>query len=100
MKIAVVGPGALGSIYGAKLCRAGQEVHFLLRSDFETVRRQGVHIHSPEGDFHVRPGTAKTPEEIGNSDLVVIGLKTTANDRFANLLPPLVVPKTAVLTLQ
>ena len=100
MKIAVVGCGALGSFYGAKLCRAGQEVHFLLRSDYETVRRQGVYIHSPEGDFHVCPVTAKTPEEIGISDLVVIGLKTTANDQFAKLLPPLIGLKTAVLTLQ
>jgi 2-dehydropantoate 2-reductase len=39
MKIAVVGCGALGSFYGAKLCRAGHEVHFLLRSDFEAVRQ-------------------------------------------------------------
>jgi 2-dehydropantoate 2-reductase len=100
MKIAIVGCGALGSYYGAKLCHAGQEVHFLLRSNYEMVRRQGIYIHSPEGDFHVRPGTAKTPEEIGISDLVVIGLKTTANDQFARLLPPLVGPKTVVLTLQ
>ena len=59
MKIAVVGPGAVGSYYGAKLCRAGQEVHFLMRSDYETVRRQGIFIHSPEGDFNVRPKCAR-----------------------------------------
>jgi 2-dehydropantoate 2-reductase len=100
MKIAVVGPGAVGSYYGAKLCRAGQEVHFLLRSDYETVRRQGIFIHSPDGDFNVRPKGARTPEEIGESDLVLIALKTTANDQFAKLLPALVGAKTAVLTLQ
>jgi 2-dehydropantoate 2-reductase len=100
MKIAVVGPGALGSYYGAKLCRAGQEVHFLLRSDYEAVKRNGVSIHSPEGDFNVRPKCARTPEEIGQSNLVLIALKTTANDQFPKLLPPLVGPGTAVLTLQ
>ncbi|HLX71373.1 MAG TPA: 2-dehydropantoate 2-reductase [Verrucomicrobiae bacterium] len=100
MKIAVVGPGALGSFYGAKLCRAGQEVHFLLRSDYDAVRRNGVSIHSPEGDFNIRPKCARTPEEIGVSDLVLVALKTTANDQFPKLLPPLVGPKTAVLTLQ
>src|SRR5439155_20443910 len=100
MKIAVVGCGALGSFYGAKLCRAGEDIHFLLRSDYEAVRRQGVFIQSPEGDFHVQPKSAKAPEEIGVSDLVLIGLKTTANDQFPRLLPPLVGPKTAVLTLQ
>lgn len=100
MKIAVVGPGALGSYYGAKLCRAGEDVHFLLRSDYEVVRRNGVSIRSPEGDFNVRPKCARAPEEIGPSDLLLIALKTTANDQFSKLLPPLVGPNTAVLTLQ
>jgi 2-dehydropantoate 2-reductase len=100
MKIAVVGCGALGSYYGAKLCRAGREVHFLLRTDYEVVRRRGVTIRSPEGDFNVRPKCAEAPEQIGVVDLVLIGLKTTANDQFAKLLPPLVGPRTAVLTLQ
>src|SRR6185503_10901491 len=100
MKIAVVGCGALGSFYGAKLCRAGQETHFLLRSDYDAVRRHGVTIHSRDGDFNVRPKCARAPEEIGVADLVLIGLKTTANDQFPHLLPPLVGPGTAVLTLQ
>jgi 2-dehydropantoate 2-reductase len=100
MKITVVGCGALGSFYGGKLCRAGQDVHFLLRSDYDAVRRRGVKVLSPDGDFHFHPRCARTPEEIGVSDLVLIGLKTTANDQFPRLLPPLVGPQTAVLTLQ
>ncbi len=100
MKIAVVGCGAVGSFYGAKLARAGYEVHFLLRSDYDAVRRQGVQIQSPDGDFQVRPRCARGPEEIGPADLVLIGLKSTANDQFPKLLPPLVGPATAVLTLQ
>jgi 2-dehydropantoate 2-reductase len=40
------------------------------------------------------------PEEIGPSDLVLIALKTTANDQFPKLLPPLVGSHTALLTLQ
>jgi 2-dehydropantoate 2-reductase len=100
MKIAVVGCGAVGSYYGAKLCRAGQEVHFLLRSDFEAVRQKGVTIRSVAGDFHVQPRCARTPDEIGACDVVLIGLKTTANDQFPKLLPPLVGPQTAVITLQ
>jgi len=100
MKIAVVGCGAVGSYYGAMLCRAGQEVHFLLRSDFEAVRQKGVTIRSPAGNFTIHPQCAKTPEAIGWSDLVLIGLKTTANHHFPKLLPPLVGPHTAVVTLQ
>lgn len=100
MKIAVVGCGAVGSFYGAHLCRARQDVHFLLRSDYAVVCQQGVTIRSPRGDFRVRPHCAARPEEIGPCDLVLIGLKTTANDQFPRLLPPLVRPHTAVLTLQ
>jgi 2-dehydropantoate 2-reductase len=100
MKIAVVGCGALGSFYGAQLCRAGEEVYFLLRSDYDAVRRRGVTVHSHEGDFNVRPRSARAPDEIGRADLVLIGLKTTANDQFSKLLPPLVAKHTALLTLQ
>ena len=100
MKIAVVGCGALGSYYGAQLCRLGHEVQFLLRSDYDVVRRDGVHIAGPNGDFHVHPRCARDPREIGVADLVLIGLKTTANAALPDLLPPLVGPASAVLTLQ
>ena len=100
MKIGVVGCGALGSYYGAKLCRDGQETHWLLRSDYECVRAKGVRVRSFEGDFHVNPRCARAPQEIGVCDLVLIGLKTTANGQFAQLLPPLVGENTAVVTLQ
>jgi 2-dehydropantoate 2-reductase len=100
MKIAVVGCGAVGSFYGAKLARAGHQVHFLLRSDYEIVQRAGVFIRSFQGDFRVHPLCARLPEDIGHSDLVVVALKTTANDQFPRLLSSLVGPQTAVLTLQ
>jgi 2-dehydropantoate 2-reductase len=100
VKIAVVGPGAVGSYYGARLARAGHETHFLLRSDYEQVRRNGVRVVSPEGDFSVRVKCARQPEEIGAADLLMIALKTTANDILPKILPPLVNEKTAILTLQ
>jgi len=100
MKIVMVGCGAVGSYYGAMLCRAGREVHFLLRSDYEVVRRNGVKIQSPAGNFVARPKCAKTPEEIGPADIVFIALKSTANGEFSRLLPPLVAAQTAIVTLQ
>jgi len=100
MKIAVVGCGAIGSYYGAMLSRAGQDVHFLLRSDYDVVRQRGVSIYSIAGDFNVRPRAARTAGEIGVSDVVLIGLKATANDQFPKLLPPLVGEHTAIVTLQ
>lgn len=100
MKIAVVGCGALGSYYGAKLCQDGHDTHFLLRSDYDSVRRSGVSVEGASESFRVRPRCARRPEEIGVCDWVLIGLKTTANDQFPNLLPPLVGSNTAILTLQ
>lgn len=100
MRIGVVGCGAVGSYYGAQFARAGHDVHFLLRSDYDAVRRAGLLIRSPDGDFRVEPACAKKPDEIGACDLVLIALKTTANDQFATLIPPLVDARTAVLTLQ
>jgi 2-dehydropantoate 2-reductase len=100
MKIASVGCGALGSFYGGLLCRAGQETHFLLRSDYQTVRRDGLTITSPEGEIHVRPICARQPQEIGPADLVIVGLKTTANHVLPEILPSLAEPETLVLTLQ
>jgi 2-dehydropantoate 2-reductase len=100
LKFAVVGCGALGSFYGAKLARAGENVAFLLRSDFAIVQQHGVQIRSPHGDFHVRPLAAAAPEDIGPVDVILIGLKTTANDQLPRLLPPLIHAGTAVITLQ
>ena len=100
MKIAIVGCGALGSYYGAKLLHYGRDVHFLLRSDYDVVSRNGLSIRSPQSDFHVRPHCWRSPADIGPCDLVLVGLKTTANDQFPTLLPPLVGKATCVLTLQ
>src|SRR5258708_3176947 len=100
MKIGVVGCGAVGSYYGARLGRSGQEMHFLLRGDYDVVRRRGVQIRSPEGDFRFQPKCARTPEEIGVCDLALIALKTTANDQLQRLLTPVVGKSTAILTLQ
>ncbi len=82
------------------LARQEHDVHFLLRSDYEAVKRHGVQIKSPNGDFRVHPHAAARPEEIGPCDLVLIALKTTANSEFPKLLPPLVGPQTLIVTLQ
>lgn len=101
MKIAIVGAGALGLYYGALLQRAGEDVHFLLRRDFEAIVRNGLKVFSTDGDFvlpHVKG--YRTPDEIGAADLVLVGLKTFANDRYEELIRPLVGAETRILTLQ
>lgn len=101
MRIAVVGAGALGLYYGALLQKSGQQVHFLLRRDFEAVSQSGLKVFSINGDFDLQTVHAyRTPEEIGTVDLVLVGLKTFANDRYAALITPLVGAGTQILTLQ
>ncbi len=100
IKIGVVGCGALGTYYGSLLSRDNHEVHFLLRSDFEQVKRHGVRIKSPRGDFEVHPHAHRDPMKIGPCDLVLIGLKTTANGCLESLVSPLLEASTVVMTLQ
>ena len=101
LRYGIVGSGALGGYYGARLAHAGCDVHFLMRSDLETVRRDGLMVRSKDGDFHLSKVNAYgTPEEMGLCDVVLIGLKTTSNAALPEIIPPLLGPDTAVVTLQ
>jgi 2-dehydropantoate 2-reductase len=101
--IAVIGAGAIGAYYGGRLAQHGHDVHFLLRGDYEHVRERGWTIRSCDGDF-VLPAAAlrlyRDVRDMPAADLVLITLKTTANDRLPELVRPLVGERTAVLTLQ
>jgi 2-dehydropantoate 2-reductase len=100
-KIAVVGSGAVGCYYGGMLAHAGHDVHFLMRSDLDTVRREGMVIFSKGKKVPLpRVQCAGTAEEIGAADLVIISIKATANGELERLLPPLIAGHTALLTLQ
>jgi 2-dehydropantoate 2-reductase len=99
--VAVVGAGAVGLYYGARLAAAGEDVVFLLRSDFDAVARDGIRVASVAGDLQVRPARAcRTAAEIGPVDLVVVAWKATANGMLDEALPPLLHEGTQVLTLQ
>jgi len=101
LKIAVVGAGALGLYYGAMLQRAGHDLHFLLRRDFEALTGGGLQVRSINGDFRLaRISGYRDPAEIGPVDLVLIGLKTFANQALAELCRPLLGAQTRLLTLQ
>ncbi|MEM0897861.1 MAG: 2-dehydropantoate 2-reductase [Verrucomicrobiota bacterium] len=100
-RVAVVGSGAVGGYYGAKLVQHGTEVHFLLRSDLDHVRVNGLKVKSVRGDFHLESvHAAGNTEEIGACDLVIIALKATANESLKEHLPPLLDDGTILLTLQ
>src|SRR3954469_7862818 len=92
-RIAIVGSGAVGGYYGASLARAGNDVHFLLRSDYTTVRDRGWDVRSHAGDFRVAPDKLHAyddPRRMPQADLVVVTLKATSQDLFQPLISPLV----------
>jgi 2-dehydropantoate 2-reductase len=100
-RIAIVGSGAVGSYYGARLAQAGEDVTFLLRSDYTQVKQHGFEVRSVAGDFHLENvQCAQSTEEIGEVDLVIVAWKSTSNHLAEEVIRPLVGEKTAILTLQ
>ena len=99
-RVGVIGAGAVGSYYGARLAEAGHDVRFLLRRDYEAVRSGGLRVRSVDGDLHLaRPFAAATSEEIGPVDWVVCALKATSLDAVPALLQPCLGETTRVLVL-
>ena len=100
-KIAIIGSGAVGSYYGARLAAAGHDVHFLFRSELEHVKQHGLDVRSYLGDLILPSVNAHgSTKEIGVCDLVIIALKTTSNSALESLIPPLLGDGTKLLTLQ
>lgn len=102
MHFAVLGSGAVGGYFGARLARAGQPVTFIARgAHLEAIRARGLEVRSPMlGDFTVRAPAEDDPVRVGPVDVVLFAVKTYDNAAALQLLPPLVGPDTVVLTLQ
>ena len=100
-RIAIVGSGALGCYYGARLAKAGNDVHFLVRSGRAAVMARGIRVKTPTERIHLKKVPAyATAADIGPCDLVIVSVKATANAALAKILPPLMGANTLVLTLQ
>lgn len=101
MKIAILGAGALGCYYGARLAEAGNDVCFIGRSVCEPLRTKGLHVQSVHGDIHLpQVQVCQSSAECGPVDLVVVCWKTTCNDQLGASLPALLNENTEVLTFQ
>ena len=100
-KYAVIGTGAIGGYYGAKLARAGFDVNFLFHRDYAFVREHGLQVDSVAGSFLLRQVRAfASTAEMGPCDVVLVALKTVNNHLLKTLLPPLLKEDTLVVLIQ
>lgn len=101
MRFGILGSGAVGGYYGARLARAGHDVGFIARgAHLSAIRARGLEIRSPLGGFTVNAAAYDNPSEIGPVDVVIVAVKAYDNETALPLLKPLLDPETAVLTLQ
>lgn len=98
---AIIGTGAIGGFYGGLLQKAGFEVHFLLNSDYEYVKKNGLIIESKDGNFTLEKVNAyQEVQAMPPCDVVLVALKTTQNHLLPELLPPLLKANTIIVLLQ
>jgi 2-dehydropantoate 2-reductase len=102
MRIAVMGTGAVGGYFGAKLAAAGDDVVFITRPrHLPALRRDGLRIESPNGDLYVRNGFfTDSPADAGAVDLVLFCVKSYDTTEAAAALAPMITKSTAILSLQ
>src|SRR6266567_3139519 len=68
LRIGLVGSGAIGTYYGAKLAHAGSDVHFLMRGDLGDVRNNGIFVRGEGENFRVaKINCYNSTKEIGRS---------------------------------
>lgn len=102
MKVAILGSGAVGGYYGARLARAGHDVTFIARgAHLAAIRERGLEIRSPAlGDFVARARAEEDTANVGPVDLVLVAVKTYDNPTALPMLRPMLGADTAVLTVQ
>lgn len=101
MTYGIIGTGAIGGYYGGRLALDGQDVHFLLHSDYDYVAENGLQVDSCDGSFHLNHVNAyRQTADMPACDVVLVCLKTTNNHLLTQLLPPLLHDNTIVVLIQ
>ena len=102
MRIAILGSGAVGGYYGARLARTGHDVTFIARgAHLAAIRERGLEIRSPAlGDFTARARAEEDTARVGAVDLVIVAVKAYDNTTALPMIEPMLEAGTTVLTLQ
>ncbi|MEW6274616.1 MAG: 2-dehydropantoate 2-reductase [Bacillota bacterium] len=102
MKIAVLGAGAMGSLYGALLTGAGEEVWLVdvWAEHVAVINREGLSLLFGEEERVFGVPATTDPAAAGPADLVLVFVKAYATEEAMRGALPLIGEKTAVITLQ
>lgn len=102
MKIAVIGSGAMGSLYGGFLSNAGNEVYLLdvWQEHVDCINNNGLIISEQDRDIKAYPKATAKASEIGEADLAMVFVKSTATSEALRHNKAVIGKKTMVLSLQ
>ncbi|MBO0710826.1 MAG: 2-dehydropantoate 2-reductase [Acetobacteraceae bacterium] len=102
MRIAVIGAGGVGGVFGSALAKAGADVTFVARgAHLAAMREKGLRVEGGRGETLVRPAQATDdPASIGPVDLVLFCVKLWDVESAGERIRPLLGADTAVIPLQ
>lgn len=102
MKIAVLGAGAMGCLYGARLKQAGEDVTLIdvNQSHIDAVNQNGLLIKYDEGEEYVRIPACRAEEYRETAELVIVFTKSTFSESAVASLEHAIGEATYMLSLQ
>ena len=102
MKIAVLGAGAMGSLFGGRLAEGGHEVTLISTwaGHVDQINREGLCLDGLGGDRRIKVRACLSAVEAGPAELVLVSVKATQTREAMAGAIGLVGPDTVVLTLQ
>ena len=102
MRVAVLGAGAMGSIFGAALARSGAEVVFFDKRTevVEAINRDGLRLSGVLGDFTLKNPATSDPKALGKVDVALVLVDANATAEVAKVAEECLKPDGFALTLQ
>ena len=101
-RVAIIGTGAMGSVYAALMADAGHDVWAVDQwaEHVAAMRERGLRVEGASGDRTVKLNATSDVAEVGEADLVVIATKLDGVEAAARAAQPILTPETAVLSIQ
>jgi 2-dehydropantoate 2-reductase len=101
MKILIMGAGAIGLFYGARLQQAGEDVYYCARGEnLRMLREHGLEVKSFQGDFALRVKATDNPREFAPYELVLFCVKSYDTVATGRMLDGCLSEGGAVMTIQ